>query len=188
MPTTAATSIADLLKRWQQGDPAALEALLPMVYADLRRMASAQLRRFDGHATLQPTALVHDVLVRLLEHPTMAFESDAHLFNTFAKIMRQLLTNRARSAATIKRGGDRQRDELLDMLELPIPSSFDLIELDQALRQLEAVDARMAAVVELRCFIGLEVAEVAELLQVAERTVLRDWLSALAWLRARLGD
>lgn len=187
MPVANVANIENLLARWRQGDLAALDALLPLVYADLRRLAAAQLRRVDGHTTLQTTALAHEVLVRLLERPPAEFVDVTHLFNAVATMMRRLLVNRARSAAADKRGGGWQRDELLESLELPIPHSFDLHELDQALRQLEAVDARMAAVVELRCFVGLEVREVARLLGVGERTVHRDWTAALTWLNRRLG-
>lgn len=183
----AGEHVQDLLARWQAGDRGVLDALLPFVHADLQRIASAQLRLHNGHATLQTTALVHDVLIRLLDRPAAAFESTAHLLNTAARIMRQLLVSRARDAAAQKRGGGWLRDELVESLELPIPDQTDLIELDQALNELEAFDARMAQVLELRLFVGLGVSEIASTLGIVERTVQRDWVSALAWLKSRLG-
>jgi RNA polymerase sigma factor (TIGR02999 family) len=179
--------VTALLASWRAGDRSVLDALLPLVYADLRRIASSQLRRHQGHATLQTTALVHDVLIRLLDRPSADFESSAHLLSAAARIMRQLLVNRARDAATQKRGGGWLRDSLIDSLELPIPDQTDLVELDLALNELEAFDARMANVLELRLFVGLGMAEIAASLGVVERTVQRDLVSALTWLKSRLG-
>lgn len=186
-PTPAGEQVTALLARWRAGDRSVLDALLPLVYADLRRIASSQLRRHEGHATLQTTALVHDVLIRLLDRPAADFETTTHLLNTAARIMRQLLVNRARDAATQKRGGGWLRDALVESLELPIPDQTDLVELDQALNELEAFDARMAKVLELRLFVGLGMAEIAASLDIVERTAQRDWVSALAWLKTRLG-
>lgn len=179
-------NVTQLLQRWQGGDRAALDRLLPLVYADLRRIAARQLRAHDGHATLQTTALVNDVLLRLLDRPPSAFESTAHLLNASARMMRQHLVNRARDAAAAKRGGGWLRDDFTAAMDLPIPDGTDLDELDQALHELEAFDARMARVVELRYFVGLGMAELAAQLGIAERTAHRDWVSAQAWLRERL--
>lgn len=186
-PVQAGDRVPALLASWRAGDRSVLDALLPLVYADLRRIASSQLRRHQGHATLQTTALVHDVLIRLLDRPSADFESSAHLLNAAARIMRQLLVNRARDAATQKRGGGWLRDSLIESLELPIPDQTDLVELDLALNELEAFDARMANVLELRLFVGLGMAEIAASLGVVERTVQRDLVSALTWLKSRLG-
>lgn len=179
-------SVTRLLQRWQAGDALALDRLLPLVYADLRRIAARQLRRHDDHGTLQTTALVHDVLLRLLDRPPSSFESSAHLFNAVARMMRQHLSNRARDAATGKRGGGWKRDEFVAALELPIPDNTDLVLLDQALEELESVHERMARVVDLRYFVGLEVAEIATALGINERTARRDWVAAREWLRERL--
>lgn len=177
-----------LVQRWSAGDGAALEALLPLVYADLRTIARRELHAHRGHDTLQPTALVNDVFIRLLggEQPQLA--SRAHFFNMAARIMRQLLVDRARRAATDKHGSAWRRDDFTLALNLPIPENSHLPELDEALSELAQLDERMAKVVELRYFIGLSVAEVAMLLDVEERTVYRDWAAARAWLRDRLGD
>lgn len=180
------SSVTGLLERWRTGDRAALDRLLPMVYADLRRMAAGVLRSHAGHATLQTTALVHDVLLRLLDRPAADFESTAHLLNASARMMRQTLVDRARAANAEKRGGGWLRDDFTSALELPIPDGTDMNALDQALTELESFDERMARVVELRYFVGLEMAEVGGLLGVTERTVQRDWVSARAWLKDRL--
>ena len=179
-------SVTRLLQRWSEGDNAALDRLLPLVYADLRRMASRELRGMPGHATLQTTALVHDVVLRLLGRPPSSFESTAHLLNASARMMRQVLVDRARKTASEKHGGRWLRDDFADALELPIPDGTDMAALDRALNDLESVHERMANVVELRYFVGLDVADVAAALGVTERTARRDWVAAREWLRDRL--
>lgn len=186
MTNDSGDSVTRLLHRWRDGDGAALDRLLPLVYADLRRIAARQLHGLDGHATLQTTALVHDVLLRLLDRPPSDFQNTAHLLNAAARMMRQHLVNRARGTAAVKRGGGWVRDEFAAALNLPIPSDTDLTELDKALDELGDFDERMAQVVELRYFVGLGMAEIASNLGVAERTARRDWVSAQAWLKTRL--
>lgn len=181
-------NVTTLLQRWNEGDRHALDRLLPMVYADLRRIAARQLRQHDGHQTLQTTALVNEVLLRMLDRSASGFSSTAHLLNAAARMMRQHLVSRARAAQTDKRGGRWLRDDFTRALDLPIPDDSSLVDLDQALAELERFDARMASVVELRYFIGLDIAEIAATLDMSERTVQRDWLMAQAWLRDRLGD
>jgi len=179
-------SITRLLHQWGDGDPQALDRLLPLVYADLRRMAGSLLHSTPGHATLQTTALVHDVLLRLLGRAPAEFENSAHLLNASARMMRQTLVDRARKAQSEKRGGRWMRDDFTEALELPIPDGTDLAELDRALNDLESVDERMARGVELRYFVGLDVSEVAATLGITERTARRDWVAAREWLRDRL--
>ena len=176
----------ELLRRWREGDSEALNRLLPLVYADLRRIAAGVLRGSPGHATLQTTALVHEVLLRLLGCTTLDFADAGHFFNTSARMMRQILIDRARAARAQKRGGTWLRDDFTEALELPIPDGTDLIELDDALNDLESCEARMAKVVELHYFVGLELSEIAVALGVAERTARRDWAAARAWLKGRL--
>ena len=186
MVETASDSVTQWLQRWSEGDGAALDRLLPLVYSDLRRMASRELRGTPGHATLQTTALVHDVVLRLLGRPPSSFESTAHLLNASARMMRQVLIDRARRSSSEKRGGRWLRDDFAEALELPIPDGTDMAALDDALNDLESVHERMANVVELRYFVGLDVAEVAATLGVTERTARRDWVAAREWLRDRL--
>lgn len=182
-------SVTCWLERWQQGDAAALDRLLPLVYADLRNIAASLLRTTPGHATLQATALVHEMLLRLLGRDPAGFENTYHLLNASARMMRQVLVDRARRASAEKRGGKTwKREDFTEALDLHIPDGTDLIALDLALKELESVDERMARVVELRYFIGLDVQAVAASLGVAERTAQRDWVSARQWLRQRLGE
>lgn len=188
-PTDATQQVTRLVQRWSEGDASALERLLPMVYADLRAIARRELHGHRGHDTLQPTALVNDVLLKLIDRERpQALLGRAHLFHTAARMMRQMLVDRARSAASDKHGGGLLRDDFTRALELPIPEDTRLPELDKALDALARLDERMARVVELRCFVGLSVAEVANVLELDERTVYRDWASARAWLRERLQD
>ncbi len=186
MTTDSDGEVTQLLHRWRDGDRAALERLLPMVYAELRRLAAGQLRGHAGHTTMQATALVHDVLLKLLDRPAVDFQNTAHLINAAARMMRQTLVSRARAAATGKRGGGWRRDAFTAALDLPIPDGTDLAELDQALTVLESIDQRMGKVVELHYFVGLDMQQVADTLGVARRTVHRDWATAQAWLRSRL--
>lgn len=179
-------NVTHLLHQWGDGNPQALERLLPLVYTDLRRMAANLLRATPGHATLQTTALVHDVLLRLLGRAPTEFENTAHLLNASARMMRQVLVDRARRASSEKRGGMWMRDDFAEALELPIPEGTDLAALDRALDDLESAHPRMANVVELRYFVGLEVTEVAVTLGINERTARRDWVAAREWLRDRL--
>lgn len=178
--------LTELVQRWTKGDPGALDTLLPLVYADLRGLAAQQLRANSGHDTLQPTALVNDLFVRLLGAQRLEINDRKHFFTTAAKLMRQVLVDRARAKARDKRGGDWQRVDLLEAAQVPISENTDLPVLDAALRKLAELDARVAEVVELRYFGGLEVAEVAVLLGLDQRTVYRDWAMARAWLRLQL--
>jgi len=179
--------ITGWLTRWGEGDLDALDRVLPQVYDELRRLAAHTLRGHRDHDTLQPTALVHDVFVRLLGASSIDIRDRKHLFTTAAKLMRQVLIDRARAAQRDKRGGGQWlRVEFIEAMALPIEVDTHLPALDAALTALAALDPRMAQIVELRCFTGLEVAEVAVLLGIDERTVYRDWAMARAWLKDRL--
>ncbi len=157
-----------------------------MVYADLRRIAASLLRATPGHTTLQTTALVHDMLMRLIGKSPAMFESSAHLLNTSARMMRQVPVDRSRRADSEKRGGRWLRDDFAEALELPTPDGTHLAQLDAALNELEATHERMARAVELRYFVGLEVAEIAATLGITSRTAHRDWIAAREWLKERL--
>jgi RNA polymerase sigma factor (TIGR02999 family) len=183
----ASSEITQLLRRWHQGDAEALNSLLPQVYGELRKLAAHELRGHQHHDTLQPTALVNEVFARLLGAEKVDLVSRKHLFTTAAKLMRQTLIDRARAQQREKRGGGQwQRVDYLEALALPIEADTNLPALDEALHALAELDPRMAQIVELRYFVGLEVTEVATLLDVDERTVYRDWAMARAWLRQRL--
>ena len=178
-----------LIRRWQQGDPAALEALVPLVHADLRRLARRELGRGNAGNTLQPTALVNDVFVHLLgRNALVEIQSHGHFLNLAARIMRQLVLMRARARGADKRGGGWLRADFQDALELPLPDSGRDADVEAALQRMEALRPRMAQVVELRCYVGLTVPEVAQALGVDVRTVYREWAAARAWLAAELGE
>lgn len=187
MPTET-ESVSLLLEHWQAGDPRALEQLLPMVYSDLRAMAASELRQHRGHDTLQPTALVHEMILRLLGADSVNLLDRSHLFNSAARIMRQILVDHARRTQADKRGGGWIREDFHASLDLPIPEHYRLDEVDEALIALERLDAELARIVELRFFAGLSVAEVGVLMDKDERTVYRRWATAKAWLKDRLGD
>lgn len=168
--------------------PAAIsvDALLPQVYADLKRIAHRQLARMRPGDTLSTTALVHETYERLAPHGGTGIESREHLLACCARAMRQILIDHARERGALKRGGG---ERLLDIADQELPDGSDpgaLLAMDQALQQLEAKDPRLVRLVELRVFAGIEPPEIAQLLGVNLRTVQRDWLRAKAWIGAAL--
>ena len=184
-PHSSAADITQLIADWRAGSAAALNALLPRLYGELRHLAASHLRG-NGDQTLQPTALVNEVMLRLLDASSIHISDRKHFFTTVAKLMRQILSDAARAKTREKRGGDWQRAELSDAQHISSDMDTTSPALHEALAQLELLDARMAHIVELRYFGGLEVSEVASLLELDERTVYRDWAMAKAWLRHRL--
>jgi RNA polymerase sigma-70 factor (ECF subfamily) len=182
----AKAAVTDLLQAWSRGEPGALEQLVPMVYLDLRRQAAAQLRREGREHTLQPTALVHEVFLRLAGQTLVRFEDRAHFLGVCAGLMRRVLIDHARRRLRQKRGGTLCRVELDFEPESPERRDVDLIALDRALDELQALDPDQARLVELRFFAGLSTEEAAQALGVSSRTVKRDWRSARAWLLHRL--
>jgi RNA polymerase sigma factor (TIGR02999 family) len=183
-----APDVTGLLRAWCRGDAAALESLLPLLYQDLRRGAAAQLRREPRGHTLQPTALVHEVVLRLLRQTRMNFDSRAHFLAVCAGLMRRVLIDHARRRRRIRRGGTWCRVELSQEPAAPVVHELDVLALDQALSELHALDADQARLVEMRFFAGLSTREAAGVLGVSERTVKRDWRSARAWLLHRLSE
>ncbi|MEQ1692479.1 MAG: sigma-70 family RNA polymerase sigma factor [Gemmatimonas sp.] len=181
----ASTSITDLLLAVQQGQTGAYDALLPLVYDELRRMAAGSMQRErEGH-TLQPTALVHEAFLRLVDQRSANFESRRHFFAVAATLMRRILVDHARRTRADKRGY-RMVVPLRDDMDAAVEETHEIIEVDEALQQLAALDARQAQVVELRYFAGLSVEETAKVLDVSERTVKRDWAVARAFLHRAL--
>ena len=159
--------------------------MLPEVYDELRKLARARLaRERQPHQTLQPTALVHEAYIRLVAHEHHSWESRAHFYAAAANIMRRILIDYARSRNAQKR--QRTVIPLEEMLPLTKEQSADLMDLDQALTELEQLSPRQARVVELRYFSGLSVPEIASALGLNPRSVDRDWAAARAWLRTRL--
>ncbi len=178
-------NITQLLQQWQSGDVAALDEALPWFYRELRSMAAGSLAR-QAQETLEPTALVHDVLLRLLGASGLKFSDRRDLFNMCARVMRNLLIDRARRAKTHKYGQQLERVDILEVMNLPIPRETDMERLDAALVDLESMDPALAKVVELRYFVGLTVKEVADITHVDERTVYREWALARQFLREHM--
>jgi len=182
----AVGDVTGLLLAWSRGDSTALEALMPIVHAELRRLARRQMRgERDGH-TLQTTALVNELYLRLADVSRVRWQDRGHFFALAARLMRRVLVDHARSRRYQKRGGTAIRVPLTDTLPIAADRSADLVALDDALTALASFDERKGRVVELRFFGGLNVAETAEALGVSVETVARDWRLAKAWLHKEL--
>jgi RNA polymerase sigma factor (TIGR02999 family) len=177
--------VTALLVKWRQGDREALDTLIPLVYAELRRVARARLRNEDAARSLQTTALVHEVYLRLVDVNRLTFESRAHFFAVAARLMRQIVVDHARRQRAAKRGGGAEA-LILDDVEAITPNMVDVIALDDALVELARVEERLCRVVELKFFAGLTIDETAIALDVSPATVERDWAVAKAWLYDRL--
>ncbi len=180
--TPSPERVTALLVRWTDGDAGALDALMPLVYLELRKTAHALLRRERSDHTLQPTALVHEAWLRLVRQDRVSFEHRRQFFGLAAQVMRRILVDHARSAQAAKRGGGAAIDVLEEGMAISHDRTFDLLVLDQALTELSRVDARQAQLIELRYFGGLTVDEVAELLGVSPATISRGQRAAEAWL------
>ncbi len=180
--------VTGLLHRWRGGDQAALDALLPLVYAELRRCADAYVRReSDAALSLQATALVHETYLKLAAGTPIDWQDRRHFFAVAARLMRQILVDHARHRRAQKRdGGERVT---LSSLNEPSPRHLvDLIALDQALCALEEIDPRKAKIVELRVFTGLDFAEIGEMLDLSRATLDREFRAARAWLYRALEE
>lgn len=174
--------VTSLLRQWNGGNPHALEQLMPIVYNELRRLSHYQLRRErDGHS-LQTTALVHEVYLRLCGDGELQWEDRAHFFAVASRIMRRILVDYSRRRGAEKRRQPGAPVSFDDALTLPVQEQYDLIALDDALEELAAFDARKSKVVEMRFFAGLRAKEIAVVLKTTEATVRRDWIIAKAWL------
>jgi RNA polymerase sigma factor (TIGR02999 family) len=179
--------VTDLLAAHRNGDAQAFERMIPIVYADLRRLARAQLRRLRIGGTLDTTALVHEAYLKLVDQERVVFQDRSHFLAVSSIAMRRLLVDHARHRGRDKRGGGAAHAPI-DALEDRIGrDARAILELDMALNRLAAVDARMARVVDCRYFAGFSEAETAEALGVSLRTAQREWLKARAWLREELG-
>jgi len=185
----SSTPVTQLLVRWRAGDREALEALMPLVYDELRRLAHHYLRRERSDHTLQSTALVHEAYLRLAGQNPPQWQNRAHFFGIAAHIMRQILVEHARSRGAAKRGANAPRLALDEAIALPQQSDVDVIALDRALQELSELDAQQGRIVELRFFAGLTIEDTSEVLGISPATVKRDWTTARAWLyRAMTGE
>jgi RNA polymerase sigma factor (TIGR02999 family) len=178
--------VTDLLVRWQSGDAAALERLIPLVYKELRELARKYLRQERGNHTLQSTALVHEAYLRLAAQHPPQMQNRAHFLAIAARMMRHILVDYARSRDAGKRGSNALRVTLGAAAETPANADVDVVALDDALRTLAAIDSQQGHVVELRFFGGLSIEEIALTLGISPATVKRDWSTARVWLYREL--
>src|SRR5215831_12154218 len=180
--------VTRLLIAWNEGDRAAVERLMPLVYAELRGIAERQFRRERAGHTLQPTAVVHEAYFRLVDQTRVSWKNRGHFFAVASQAMRRILVDYARARAADKRGGGEQRVTLASAEASPEPSEgVDLLALDEALTRLKALDGGQAQIVELRFFGGLSIEETAEALETSASSVKREFRSAKAWLYRELG-
>lgn len=186
MSTNSARDVTALLLDWSDGDRDAPAKLMPLVYDELRRLARLHLRRERPDHTLQPTALVSEVYLRLVDQRRVSWHNRAQFFGLAAQLMRHVLVDHARSRASAKRGGLVHRLSLDEAWMAPEEVAAELVALDEAMVRLAAIDERKSRVVELRFFGGLSVEETAEALGVSAKTVMRDWLFAKLWLHRDL--
>ena len=179
--------ITQLLKDWSEGNQAALDELMPLVYEELRRQASQYLRKERQGHTLQTTALIHEAYLRLAGQNEIEWQNRNHFFAIASTAMRRILVDHARTRHREKRGGNAEDIPLDDALMIGVSQkSVDLVALDEALVRLERLDPRQAKVVELRFFSGLTNEETAKVLAVSNATVRNDWAMAKAWLHGQL--
>ncbi|PYS89972.1 MAG: RNA polymerase subunit sigma-70 [Acidobacteria bacterium] len=180
-------SVTQLLLEWSDGDKAALDELLPLVYDELHRLANAYLRRERANHTLQPTALVNEAYMRLVEQQHVRWQNRAQFFGIAANLMRQILVDHARQRMAAKRGGPDQHRLSLTQAERVINrAEVDVLALNEALNKLTEFDAQQGRIVELKFFAGLTIEEIVEVLGISHATIEREWKLARAWLRREL--
>jgi RNA polymerase sigma factor (TIGR02999 family) len=188
MPSTAASGVTQVLRAAQAGDADAAARLLPMVYAELRKLAHARMAHLPANQTLQPTALVHEAYLRLVGKAGLQLDGRRQFFFAAARAMRDILVEQARAKAGPKRGGGRRRIELDDAVAVIEPPSGKMLALHEALNELEKDDPLKAQIVNLRYFAGMTVKETADVLGLSERSLHRHWRFIKAWLKSRLGE
>ncbi|HRH41909.1 MAG TPA: sigma-70 family RNA polymerase sigma factor [Pyrinomonadaceae bacterium] len=179
--------ITVLLREWSEGNPEALDELLPLVYSELHKQAKRYLRRERQDHTLQTTALIHEAYLKLIDQRNVEWESRTHFFAISAQMMRRILVDHARSKHREKRGGNDVKISLEEMgFVVSNEINVDLLALDEALKRLEEIDKQQTRVVELRYFSGLSLEETAEALHISRATAARDWAIAKSWLHREL--
>ncbi len=179
--------ITQLLVDWSKGDQAALEKLMPLVYSELRKLAGNYLRRERQGHTLQPTALVNEAYLKLIDQRNAKWQNRAQFFGVAAQLMRRILVDHARAHQAAKRGGsDQERLSITSAERIVKQPEVDLLALHEALEELATLDPQQERIVELRFFGGLSIEETAEVLAIGHATVERDWKMARAWLRRKL--
>lgn len=184
--TPASQNLTQLLAAWSDGDQAALEELLPLVNAELRRLAGHYMRRESPGHTLQTSALVNEAYLRLIDQQQVQWQNRAHFFGIAAQLMRRILIDHARKAQYAKRGGGAVQVSLDEAAAVTEARSAELLAVDEALEKLTTMDARKGRIVELRFFGGLTEEETAEVMGISSPTVQREWRAAKAWLHRML--
>src|SRR5947207_6753585 len=185
-PSVSQQRVTELLARWSQGDDAALAELTPLVYQELRRIAHHHMGGQRPDHTLQTTALINEVYLRLADQTNPRWQNRAHFFAVAARAMRQILVSYARNQQAQKRGGGAHRVDLDEAALVSPEESKQIVDLHEALEQLSALDSRKAQIVELKYFGGLNYDEIAEVLKISRITVRRDWEFAKVWLYTEL--
>jgi RNA polymerase sigma factor (TIGR02999 family) len=180
--------VTRLLQSATSGDRSAVEALLPVVYDELKRRAASLMRAERAGHTLQPTALVHDAFLQLIQQDRVDWQGRAHFFAVASQLMRRILVDHARGRLRQKRGGAAPRISLDEGMGLSVERDADVVAVDNALQRLAEVDPKQAEIVEMRFFGGLSVEEVAAVLGVSKRTVEAEWTMIKAWLRRELAE
>jgi len=175
-------SVTVLLEQWNNGDQAALDRLIPLIYEELRKMAKRYMRQQNPGHTLQTTALIHEAYLRMVKQTEKQFENRAHFFGVAAQAMRHILVDYARARQTARRGGAARPISLEEAALVTAERGAELVAFDEALKELEKLSKRQSRVVELRYFGGLSVDETATVLSVSPETVMRDWSMAKTWL------
>jgi RNA polymerase sigma-70 factor, ECF subfamily len=183
---TEAHNVTEMLEAMSAGDSTAPERLLPVVYGELRRLASGYMKNERSGHTLQATALVHEAYIQLVDWENVSWENRAHFFAAAAQMMRKILVDHAREKNALKRGGGVNTIALDDAVSFPNQDKLDLMVIDEALVELGSFDPQQAKIVELRFFGGLTIPETAHALGISESTVKRDWQIAKAWLFNRM--
>jgi RNA polymerase sigma factor (TIGR02999 family) len=184
---SSSENISQLLVKWGEGDQAALDKLMPLVYSELRRLASNYLRRERQNHTLQPTALVNEAYLRLIDQKSARWQNRAHFYGVAAQLMRRILVDHARQHHAAKRGGPSQeRLSITSAGQIGEKPDLDLLALHEALEELKTFDPQQERIVELRYFGGLSIEETSEVMSIGHATVERDWKMARAWLRRKL--
>jgi RNA polymerase sigma factor (TIGR02999 family) len=186
-PMQPPESVTQLLVDWTKGDQKALDKLMPLVYNELRRLAGNYLRRERQNHTLQPTALVNEAYLKLIDQKNARWQNRAQFYGVAAQLMRRILVDHARQHQAAKRGGsDQQRLSITSAETIIKQPELDFLALNEALNELAELDAQQSRIVELKFFGGLSIEETAEVLGVGHATVERDWKMARAWLRRKL--
>ena len=188
MPIAAQHEVTQLLMAWNEGDQSALERLIPLVHAELHRIARRYMRNERAGHTLQTSALINEAYLRLIDAQQVRWQNRAHFFGIAAQLMRRVLVDFARSRGYKKRGGGAFQVSLDETMVITKERGEDLVALDEALSALSELDERKGRVVEMRFFGGLSEKEIAEALRVSLETVRRDWRLAKSWLRRRLSE